>query len=75
VRGEALRSVPEEERGGRAERGDLREGEVHEDDLALEHVDPEIRVDRHQRGARERGKGEQLDHFARRRTSSSMSER
>jgi len=45
--------VSEQERRCRAQGGDLREGDVDEDDLAREHVDPEVRVDARQHQAHE----------------------
>ena len=44
-----------EERDGRAEGGDLRQRQVDEDDVALEHLQAEVGVDADERDARDRG--------------------
>ena len=45
-----------------AERGHLRERQVHEDHVALEHVEPEVRVDADERHAGEGGQDEEFNH-------------
>jgi hypothetical protein len=52
----------QQQRDRRAERGDLREREVHEDDAALDDVDAEIGVDAGQDQARDERRREELPH-------------
>jgi hypothetical protein len=53
--------VAEQEGGGGAERGDLRHGDVHEDDLAGQHVDAQVRVDAGQHEAHQKRRPQDRD--------------
>jgi hypothetical protein len=53
-----------EERRGDPERGDLREGQVHEDHAAGEDVEPQVDVHAGEDEAGEKGHGEDVEHDA-----------
>jgi hypothetical protein len=55
------RVIAQQEGDGGSQRGDLRQGDVHEDHLAAQDVDPEIGVDAGQDQARGEGKRQDLD--------------
>jgi hypothetical protein len=62
-----LRRMAEHERGGRAERRDLRQREIDEDHFARQHLDAEIRMDAgqaHRHQEREQQERERLAHRA-----------
>ena len=52
----------QQQRDGAAEGRDLGQGEVHEDDPALHHVDAEVGVDAGQDQAGREGRGQELQH-------------
>jgi hypothetical protein len=64
VSGGALDGVAREERRGDPERGDLREGQVHEDHAAGEDVEPQVDVHAGEDEAGEKGHGEDVEHDA-----------